>query len=496
MASPSLENKPRNPPPRFATPRSNRETLGAEVAAVLARSGPRNPQRPGQELLPVMPWQRDALDLICEIDPATGLFWYRTFIMVCLRQTGKTTMIRGKINHRALIQRNARILYTAQDRNKGRQRLEETIYNPLRASLLGSKLLKPRWAAGSEAVRWRNGSTLRTESLSPTSGHGDTLDEGHLDEAFAHRDARVEQNVKPTMSTVEGAQMGIWSAAGDTNSAYLWRKVERGRALALAGTTSSRTCYLEFSAPEDADPYDPETLLNCHPGIGYSTTMDILWEERMGGMEEDEFNRAYYGWWPKVDAAKYPLPWDAWQENFVGEDQETWQGVPMWTVDISPDREWASIAWAARSCDPSARCFVEVLYHEQGTSWIVPRLRQLVQKFGGWQVAIDGNGAATTLLQDLEDIGMEVLKLDAGERAAACGAIYDDVVQNKIHYFDDPELNDAMKAAVWIPAYSGNTRIFSRGKSLKDISPLYAATFARFAYVKYAPADDLMQTIG
>lgn len=488
---------PRNPPPRFATPRSGRATLGAEAAAVLARSGPRSPQRPGRELLNVMPWQREALDLICEVDPRTGLFWYRTFIMVCLRQTGKTTMIRGKLNHRALIQSNARMLYTAQDRNKGRQRLEETIYNPLAASMLGTKLLKPRWAAGSEAVRWRNGSVLRTESLNPTSGHGDTLDEGHIDEAFAHRDNRVEQNVKPTMSTVEGAQMGIWSAAGDTNSAYLWRKVEQGRALALSGSTSTRTCYLEYSAPEDADPWDPETLLGYHPGVGHSTTMEILWDDRMGGMDFDEFNRAYYGWWPRVDAAKYPFPWESWKENFVSPDEDTWSGVPMWSLDVSPDREWASIAWAARSFDPLARCFVEVLDHEQGTAWCVARLRQLAERFGGWQVAIEGNGAAKSLKEDLENEGFEVLLLDADERASSCGALYDDVVQGRVHYFDDPVLNDAMKAAVWIPAYSGSTRIFSRGKSMKDISPLYAATFARFAYVKYAPVSvDVLDTIG
>ncbi len=168
----------------------------------------------------------------------------------------------------------------------------------------------------------------------------------------------------------------------------------------------------------------------------------------------------------------------------------------MWSVDVSPDREWGSIAWAARSFDPRARCFVEVLDHEQGTGWIVARLRQLAERFGGWQVAMEGNGAAKTLREDLENEGFEVLLLDADERAASCGALYDDAVQNRIHYFDDPVLNDAMKSAVWIPAYSGSTRIFSRGKSLKDISPLYAATFARFAYVKYAPVDDLMETIG
>ena len=124
-----------------------------------------------------MPWQRDFLDIIGEIDPETGLLWYRTVILILPRQGGKTTLLRGKIAHRGITQAGAQMLYTAQDRNKARQRLEETIYNPLSMSPLAPALGRPRWAAGSEAMRFINRSVCRIESLTKTAGHGDTLDE-------------------------------------------------------------------------------------------------------------------------------------------------------------------------------------------------------------------------------------------------------------------------------------------------------------------------------
>jgi hypothetical protein len=488
---------PRNPAPLYGTPRSGRETIGGQVAKVLARSG-----SPGntlsKALLPVMPWQRDALDVFCEIDPFTGMFWYRTCILVVVRQTGKTTLTRGKINHRALARPHSRILYTAQDRSMARKRLEKTIYDPLKASSLGNVLSKPRWAAGSEAVRWKNGSEVGTVALSETAAHGDTLDEAHIDEAFAHRDNRIEQAARPAMSTVEGAQMFISSAAGDRNSTYLWRQVEAGRLLVKEAVTESRTAYIEYSAPETADPDDPDTLLNTHPGVNHPglARFSTLWDDRRT-MDAEEFNRAYFGWWPSTDGPPPIIPLNLWAQNYVPDDDEGWIGEPMWAVDVSPDRAWASIAWAGRSTDLSAKSFVEVLEHGLGTAWVVARLKSLALEFGGWKVALDGSGSAGSLEDDLIAEGFEVERLTAHDRVAACGGLYDDVIHSRIRYFDDPVLTGAMKSAIKIHVYGGEAWIFSRGKSLKDITPLYAATFARFVYNKYAPATlNILETLG
>lgn len=474
-----------NPAPLYCTPRSNRETIGPQIMKVLARSGPK--------LITPMPWQRDIADIIGEIDPVTGKFWYRTYILIVPRQAGKTTFVRGKLTHRALMSPNMEILYTAQDRNMARKRLQKTLYDPLSQSPLAQYLGKPRWAAGSEAVRFRNRSEINIIALSLTAGHGDTLDEAAIDEAFAHTDNRIEQNVNPTMITVEGAQKGILSAAGGLESSFLWGKVERNRALVEMGG-DSRTAYIEFAAPMDADPDDPRTYL-CHPAIGHTIHIEDIMEERRT-MEPGEFERAYLGWWPKPESAEMVFPLEAWNGNFVDPAFDTWYGDPMWCLDVSPNRQWAAIGMAAKSYDPAARCFVEIIDHAEGTSWTVARLVNLRSRFGGYRVAVDGSGAASALVRDLEAEGFEIIALTPHERMDACGGMFDDVVQGRVKYLNDPVLNGAMQAASKINAAGGEAWVFSRGKSMADITPLYAATLARYAYIKVSPDDyDIMESI-
>jgi hypothetical protein len=468
--------------PYRATPRNpQRETLGGQVSKVF-----------GMIDKPAMPWQRQALDVACEIDPATGLYWYRTVIIVVLRQAGKTTMTRGKLTHRALSQPGAKMLYTAQDRNKALERLKESIYEPLSKAphpMISGSLKKPRWSNGSESVGWRNGSQLKIDAVSKTSGHGATLDEVHIDEAFAHRDNRIEQNVSPTLITVKGSQKWITSAAGEFESNFLRSKVVMGRAL-VESEQDSRTCYIEYSADPGADPDDPETYL-CHPAIGYTIGLEDIVDERTN-MEADEFERAYLGWWPKAKVPDPVIPLASWSTNLAGaDDPSLWQGLPLWTVDVSPDREYASIGLAAESMDPGARCFLEVIERQDGTSHVVDRLVQLRRENGGNQIALDGSGASASLIDDLESEDLEggpfeVLQMNARERAAACGKFYDDSLIGRLRFLDDPLLTDAMKAAAKLKY--GDAWIFSRGKSLADISPLYAVTIARWAFVKLRPA--------
>lgn len=474
-----------NPAPLYYTPRNpSRDTRGPEMAKVMARSQ-------GKYMEP-MPWQREFLDVAGELDTATGKLWYRTCILILPRQGGKTTLTRGRANYRGIVQPGSQLLYTAQDRNKARQRMEKTIYEPLRDSPLGKHMGKPRWSPGSEVVRWRNGSELRIESLSKTAGHGDTLDDAFIDEAFAHKDNRIEQNVSPTMITVQGAQKWITSAAGGEESSFLMAKRDQGRELVKSGL-DSRTLYWEYSAPLDADPDDPFTYLMCHPAIGHTIRLEDVVDERVN-MEAEEFERAYLGWWPAAKAQDAPIPLGAWAANYLGEYEDSWRGVPLWSIDVSPDRTWSAIGLAARSYDPEARAFLEVIDHEEGTAWLVARLVDLAQRFGGKRVVVDGSGAAASLDKDLEAAGFEVIRLSPRERMDACGALYDDVLQGKVKYLDDPVLTGALRSASKIRAVGGEAWIFSRGKSRADITPLYAVTLARYEYARH-PSYDVLDTI-
>lgn len=466
--------------PRFATPRNpNRQTLGPKVAKVLKASDPMI-----QNADP-MPWQRDALDVACEIDPATGLFWYRTVVLIVPRQAGKTSLSRGKVSHRCLTDRHP-VLYTAQDRNKSLRRLQKDFYEPLSRSPLAPFLGRPRWSNGSEVVRWKTGAEIFIDAPNSQSGaHGETIPEAHIDEAFAHADARIEQGVSPALITVKGSQKWITSAAGNSESHFLWGKVEAGRARieALAHDpmklTESRTCYIEYSAPVDADRDDPATWLAAHPAIGYTIDLSDMAGEHES-LDAAEFDRAYLGWWPKAAEAPKVFPIEAWNECALPEDADAWNGEPVWSVDVAPDRSFSAIGMAAKAV-AQGRIFGEVIKHDPGTAWVVAGLIKLRSVFGGNLVVIDAAGSAGSLERDLLDEGFEVRRLAAREKVDACGGIFDAVLERDFAHLGDPVLDGAMAGAAKRNMGAGDGGfIWVRGKSLQDITPLYAVTLAWF----------------
>lgn len=485
--------------PRIATPRHpTRETLGPKVAKVLRASDEAIWAKGGD----AMPWQREVLDVACELDPATGLFWYSSVVLIVPRQAGKTSLSRGKVAHRCLTDTRP-VLYTAQDRNKSLRRLQKDFYEPLSRSPLASFLGPPRWSNGSEVVRWKTGAEIFIDAPTKKTGvHGETIPEAHIDEAFAHTDARIDQGVSPTMITVKGAQKWITSAAGNSESHYLWGKVEAGRARveALAHDpaklTQSRTCYIEFSAPEGADRADPATWAAAHPAVGHTIDLASL-AGQFEELDADEFDRAYLGWWPRADEAPKVIPAGPWGTAALSEDEETWDGTPVWSVDTSPDREWSAIGMAARSVG-RGRAFGEVIKHELGTSWVVEAMVKLRNIFGGNLVVLDGAGAASSLGRDLEDEGFEVRRLSSREKVDACGALFDDVLDGKFVHLDDPVLNGAVDAAAKRNMSAGDGGfMWVRGRSLQDITPLYTVTLARYVLMEHLGDDyDIEDSLG
>jgi hypothetical protein len=475
-----------DPAPRFATQRDpSRPTLGGKVAKISAALG-----------APFMPHQRLMADVTAEIDPATGYFFYREARILLPRQNGKTQLLLAKGTHRCLSAPRQRLVYTAQTRNMARRRLEEDFYDPISDSALAYFLartggIKPgfRSQAGSEHIAFANRSRWWIDAVTKKAGHGPPLDEGHIDEAFAHVDNRLEQAMSPAMSTKPNAQLWVASAAGSGDSTYLRAKVDDGRARIQTPSSRSRVAYFEWSAPDDADADDPAVWLACMPALGHTIDLSVIEAER-DKMDDDEFRRAYLGQWRDAKSAPGVMPATAWATcavpgGILAADART--GAPIWAIDVAPDRSVTTFALAAKSTDPAARVFVEVLGHIQGTTGIVDKLVELRAMSGGYIVALDGSGAAGSLTPDLEKAGFTVLRLSVRDKVDACGAIYDDVLDLTLRHLDDPNLNAAIVSAS--KRMVGDSAWLFTRKALADITPLYAVTIARWAYVKTAPGD-------
>ncbi len=277
--------------PRFATaPTPGARHLAEGIAKTAAVLGFETPLGLG-----LMPWQNDANRVVTELDE-NGRLRYRQAVIEVMRQQGKSVDVLSLMIARGLRRPGTQIAYTAQTGKDARHRMIDVWWPRIQKSKL-APLIDIRKSSGSEALLFANGSMLGLINADETSGHGENLDLGVIDEAWAQVDDRLEQAMRPAMMTRD-AQLLIVSAAGNEKSAYFRRKVFEARARIEMGLTGGG-CYVGYSAPDDADPGDPATWRACMPALGITVTEDVVAKDYQD-MDEAEFRRAYLCQWPEV----------------------------------------------------------------------------------------------------------------------------------------------------------------------------------------------------
>ncbi|MEH0635398.1 terminase [Streptomyces bottropensis] len=481
-------------PPRWGTPRHpDRPSLGPKLWRVMEKLG-----------APPMPWQKYVSDVALELDPATGKFAHREVGLSVSRQQGKTELCLGAQVHRALAFPKQNIVYAAQTRGMARQRWEDEFWEKISGSDL-AKRARIRKSNGNEAIMWpgkrsRMGITANT----PSAGHGPPLDLGFIDEAFAHEDDRLEQAFSPAMTTRAMAQLWWASAGGTTKSVWLNKKRERGRALiealyaALAEDETvmrPRVAYFEWFAPEDMDRSDPATWRATLPALGHTVTEEVIAAE-LEKMDPAEFDRAYLNRTRKPTPPTDPnVPKAKWS-GLVDAGSKPVAGSVALAIDVSQDRKRAAIS--AASLRPDGRVHLEVVAYRPGTDWVVPAMVKLHSLWKPVAVAVAASGApASSLIDDLVAAGIDVPKdkehpergdlavMRSGDVIESCGQMADAMNQGTIRHLDQVPFTAAVNGAR--TRRNGDAWTLDRTNSLTEISPLCAATFARWALLIRGP---------
>lgn len=459
--------------PRFFTPRNfDRPTLGAKAAEVAIALG-----------TPLMPHQRFVADVALEIDPATGLLFYREIDWLLPRQSGKTTGVLVFAVHRARAWVTAQnIKYAAQTRNDSRQKWEDDHVVALEASVFGKRKPKPyrvRKTNGNEAIIWRNGSKHGISASGETSGHGSVLDLAFIDEAFAQKDSRLEQAFKPAMITRPDPQLWVVSTAGRSpgTSPYLWSKVEAGRQR-CADNHHPGIAYFEWSADDEMDRADPATWWATMPALGHTVTEAAVRAD-FESMDPAEFDRAYLNRW-NPNAADSVIPGEAWAAG--AGDHQLADPVTL-AVDVSPDGASASIAAAGATGDGFT---VDVIANQPSTDWVVAKLAGIVERQKPKAVMLAAGSPAEALKPALADAGVEVTVVSTTDHKAACAALLSAVVEGRCFHRGQPELDAAVNAAA--RRIIGDGWLWSRRSSSVDISPLVAVGLALWGHVQVGPS--------
>jgi len=424
---------------------------------------------------PFMPWQQHVADVAFEIDPDTGMLVYREIRLTVPRQSGKTTLLLAVAVHRCLAFEQAQnVIYTAQNGVSARDKFIDDYLRVLQRSAFEG-LFKPRLTSGHEAIRWTNGSRFGITSSTEKAGHGQVLDVGIMDEAFAHVDSRLEQAFRPAMNTRAQPQLWIVSTAGTPESSvYLLEKVADGRERALRGETEG-VAYFEWGAQDAADWRDESVWASCMPALGHTTPVEAI-RAAADSMTEPEFRRAYLNEWVTKASDDLALPLDRWTAGAQPGSQIV--GPPSFAIAVSLDRSCASIG--AFGVNEDEHGHVELVQQGNGTGWIVARMASLASKWGVYEVALDGAGPAASLIPDLEDAGLSVRILGTADVTAACASMFDALMADDINHLDDPRLNAAVAGAK--RRAIGDRWGYGRKTSSADITPLEAVTFARHAY--------------
>lgn len=341
-----------------------------------------------------------------------------------------------------------------------------------------------RLAAGEQGIEMLNGCRLRFLARTGGSGRGFSPDVLILDEAYALTDEQIAA-VMPALSARPNIQVWYASSAPSVSSVVLRRLCKRGRA------GGDGLAYYEWCAADDAPSDDRDAWVQANPALGVRISEDAIVRER-GSMSEEDFRRERLGIWAE-NADSAVIDTDAWGKLADPISQVT--DPVAFGVDVTPDRAVAAVGCVGRRSD--GLMHGEVVDHRRGTGWVVPRVVELVQRWGPCAVVLDPAGAAGAFIPELEEHGVQVKPDPVGTRlevvtareyAQACGGFVDDVSNGRWRHLGQDMLDAAAAGARTRPL--GDAWAWTRKTSSVDISPLVAVTLARHGFAVHGPGSD------
>lgn len=178
------------------------------------------------------------------------------------------------------------------------------------------------------------------------------------------------------------------------------------------------------------------------------------------------------GDWPATDGSKETVisihDWD----DLCDPDSKL-EAPFCLAFDVSPERKTAI---AVGGMNQNGQWHVEIQEHRQGTSWVVDRIVEMVERGEPDIVVCDALGPAASLIVPLAERGVRVEAMSSPEHAQSCGRLLDMVEEQSLAHLGSEDLRDAIRGAKQRPM--GDAWAWHRRNSSVDISPLVAATLA------------------
>jgi len=416
----------------------------------------------------LMPWQKWVLIHLLELAPQGG-FRFRTALILCARQQGKTVLLQILALWRLYLDRAGLVIGSAQQLALAEETWAGAVDMAQGVPDLAAEVGSVTRTNGAKSLRLVSGERYQVTTASRRGGRGSSSDLVLLDELREHQNWNAWGAVsKTTMARPDPMIVGF-SSAGDVESVVL--DSLRGRALASADDPDTSLAIFEWSAFDGCDLDDRDGWAQANPALGH-TVSEASIRSALATDPEDVFRTEVLCQSVLNTRSAFPAGW--WESlTDPGARQPEATEVVAFALDVPADQATATVAVAWHRPDGSVG--VDLAEHRPGTDWVVGRLAELCRRWRA-RVVIETGGSAGFLIAPAEQARVPVTGVSRQFYVDACAALDAAVTSRQLRHGGQAELAEAVSLARWSTSGEAGTRVLSRRNP--RVSPLVAAALA------------------
>lgn len=341
--------------------------------------------------------------------------------------------------------------------------------------LLQARTRVPIRTNGRKSVATQHGATYKARPFQDAA-RGKSADRLLLDELRTQSDFRGWSAIAKTQQAKWNAQLwGISNAGGP--AAVVLRHL-REKAIERIDDATSSIAVFDWSAPDGCSLDDVEAYRQANPSMGHlpGLTIDKLLEDSRTDPEWTTRTEVLCQW--QTANVTPLLPLEEWNKC-ADEGSEIMAGSEMaLAVDVDWDRRFTAVAVAGWRADGLPH--VEAIAHRAGIVWAPELIRQVAGAQGITRVAVRSRGAAASeLVEPLEKLGLEVVRIEGPADGQAAGQMKDAVLNGQLRHRGQGPLDVAVGGTE--PAVIGGVEVFERRGAAVSTAPVIACAYALFA---------------
>jgi phage terminase large subunit-like protein len=427
----------------------------------------------GISLLP----QGEQVAGLLEAKDSEGLPLYEALVIQMGRRATKTSSIQATLLGRCFSIPGYRIISTAQTGTLSQQFLAE-LGQQLEMAYPDEDTRPFRFYKSNGSIRivWDNGSQWRAVKPQASAFRGSYADCILMDEAGEY-DAKTTEDLLagalPVMATRPQAQLIVTGTPPKTREGLLWQYLQAGR----KGTEGLG--ILDYSMEPTQDATDEAVWQAVYPGLSSCLVSLKFLRKALETQGLLSFSREFLCLDPVASSLRAIA-----EEDWLAGQEADMLTLPesnfSLSYEVSMDGGSAAVAVAWFSEDGIPH--VQILEHKAGYQWLPGYIGKALTDYRGTEIvydAIGNNLAVNQKIQGMPRVPKSNLRaLTMKEVAGGVSTFTSAVSDRALVHAKDASIDAAVESVAF--RYSGDSRLWSRGNSNADISPLVAASNALY----------------